>query len=290
MSFVQLVKRNIPAPVKRRIRDWMLGGGHPSVPALKGLGRAADIYVWIADDTVDTLVPVHNYFSVLFPDLETATDARIELYASDGRRIGSAEIAVPHLGTPAVRISKLLKDLNIAGETYGGVIWDLRPPPAVKARLEAMAEPFLLWDRSYIGYVGPSGQVSFVHGIDKSRVITEKEIEIGWPIGPRDSFVATPEIPLLAGETDWVDVILQNRSRLPRRIELQARDAAGSTREWAAELPRYGTNRFRIDPSQVAGLKLDTPLSLCVSGLPTRYGRAVIFKHFASGAISAMHC
>ena len=290
VNLVHFLKSQIPAPVKRRLRQLVTGGGHPSVPAVKGLGRATDIYVWIADGDIDTIIPLHNFFSTLFPALDTATEASLELFSSDGRPLGSTKVKVPQMGAPAIRVSELIAQFGAKDSTFGSVIWDLKPPPQVKTQLAGRDEPFLLWDRSYIGYVGSEGQVSFVHGIDKARVITEKEASISWPMRAKDSFTAAPEIPLLLAETEWTDVILQNRSGIPRRMTLEVRDTKGDSREWAADLARYGTNRFRLDPTELGDLDLAEPVRLRMSGLPTRYGRAVIFKRFASGAISAMHC
>jgi hypothetical protein len=287
---MQAIKACVPLPVKQRIKEWLIAGGHPAVPEVKGLARVLDMYVWIADGKIDTIIPIHNYFSVLFPDLDTRTQAHVELFGAQGDKLGETDIPVPQMATPTVSVLALLQKLGIAGQTFGNLVWDLHTPEPVRRQLAATNEPFLLWDRSYIGYVGSDGQTSFVHGIDKTWVVKEDEARIPWPMRKSDRFTASPEIPLMLAETTSTEILVQNRAAAARTINLSAHDQSGQSRSWSASVPARGAHRFVMIPGELKGLNLTQPLTLRVEGLPTRYGRAIVFRRFTSGAISAMHC
>ena len=49
--------RALPDPVRRPLRRIALRGGHPDLPAVKGIASVQDLYLWIADGTLDTLLP-----------------------------------------------------------------------------------------------------------------------------------------------------------------------------------------------------------------------------------------
>lgn len=289
MNAFASLRRAVPQPWKRQVRRWLAGGGHPAAPQVRRIGCVLDLYYWVADVETDTLLPLANYFSVYHPDVDTTTVARLRLLDAAGRELGRKQVAVPHLGAPLLRVSALRAEFGAAAP-FGNLVWHLAVPPAIAAIYAGAAEPMLFWDRSYIGYAGADEQVAFVHGVDKALVVNESGRESDWRIGADDSFTAAPEIPVLARVGERTEFVIQNRARRPRRVAMTVRDHGGHSRERAAEIAPHGVQRFPLEAAALAGLDLDAPLALRFAGLPTRYGRPIVFRRFADGALSAMHC
>jgi hypothetical protein len=284
---------HLPPEVKVRLRRWLTGRTNPYLRAATDIGCVLDLYLWIADGEIDSLVRLENYLSAFFPDLDTATTATIELYGRDGEALGRHTEAVPHLAAPALRVSDLLERIRpgLAGrpEAYGNLLWYLAPPERVLAEVRSTGDPLLFWDRGYIGYVGRQGQTSFVHGVDKAVVMLSDGRRLPWPMPP-ETYVATPELPVEFSDYEAIELILQNRAPDGRRMELTVADASGGSRSWQADVPSFGVHRSRLDRAAVAGLDSAAPFRVRVSGLPTRYGRPIVLKRFPSGAFSLMHC
>lgn len=290
----QRLKTHLPPGVRQRLRRLVYGNRHPAFPALKGVAAIQDLYYWVSDDTLDTLIPLENYFSVFFPELDTATTATIEMFDRQGAKLGETTVEVGHMATPLVRTSTLLRtmapSLSGSADAYGNVIWHLHVPKAVARHIEEMAVPFLFWDRLYIGYAGRNGAACFVHGVDKYDVRGEIMTTTPWSTDATASFTASPEIPIEMNEYESIELVIQNRGPAERTFRLAISDARGGTIERRAEVKPRGVHRFRIVAADVAELDTGAPLSLEMFGLPSRYGRPILFKRFPSGAFSAMHC
>jgi hypothetical protein len=169
------------------------------------------------------------------------------MFTADGQKLDEKQVDVPQMGCPVIRISDWLRSLGVEKNAFGSLMWDLRTPDSVQRRIGSEGEPFLLWDRSYIGYIGPDNQTSFVHGIDKANLVMENDKIRSWPMRAKDSFVTVPEIPLLLSETKFTDVIVQNRGNAARWIQLSARDIGGRNQMWSAKVSPRGVHRFRLE-------------------------------------------
>lgn len=242
----------------------------------------------MADGRLDTVLPLQNYFSVLFPDLETTTHGTLHVYDARGGLLGRRPFDLPAHAVVPLRVSEVLRDIDrSAPEGYGTLLCDIRVPPDVRRFLGE--EPFYFWDRFYIAYVPAAGPPCFVHGVDKTYVA---EADTGALVpfyagGRRYTWV--PEIPVDLSLYARFSVILVNRTDAPARLALTVADDADATRRWDAEVAPRGVHRFELTAAAAAGLSV-RDLRLQVDGIPTRWGRPVVFKEFANGAISAMHC
>ena len=89
LDLARRLARRLPPGMKRAARHIVYGGGHPNAPSVKTIGTVQDLYFWIADDEIDTILPLQNYFSVFFPNHDTATTVHIEFYGPNGGLLGS---------------------------------------------------------------------------------------------------------------------------------------------------------------------------------------------------------
>lgn len=284
---VAFARRYVPRRIRGLVRSFLGSADAPAV-AVARLGVVEDLCYWVADDRADTAVPLHNYFSVLFPDVDTRTTARIELYDREGRRLAEHALDLPAHGLITVRVSRILGAERRASGGYGALLCDIRIPDAVRALL-ADDVGFHFWDRFYVSYVSRAGQPCFVHGVDKTYVVDAADggVRTFYPAGRGYSW--QPEIPVDMGQYERFSVILINRTTGPATVTLTVTDSADQSMSWRETMPPFGTHRFDLDAEATAGL-VQTELRLRVDGMPTRWGRPVVMKHFRNGAISAMHC
>ena len=284
-----MLKHLVPTAARRWTRAlrsqtrWWSGRG----PQKKGI--IEDLYYWVADGRLDTLLPLQNYFSVFFPDIETSTTGTLLLYDADGQPLGRRAFELLAHGLVKLRISQVLQELGVrAPQGYGTLVCDLRMPEAVRASLDPQ-EPFYFWDRFYIGYLSTSGQPCFVHGVDKTFVakIAGGRWDTFYPAGKRYRWI--PETPVDLSSYHRFSVVLINRTSRCARVTLTISDDDDIASRLTQAIAPFGAHRFELDERSTRGLDRQR-LRLRVDGMPTRWGRPVVFKEFANGAISAMHC
>ena len=283
------LKESIPDSVKQSVKAVLFRGGLWNQRRLSGKGVINDLYYWVSDGRRDTLLPLQNYFSVLFPDLETRTEGTLSLFSPQGRLLGEKDFPVERCGVAKLRIRSVLKELGIRSpEGYGTFLVILEIPRAV-LELLPQQEPFYFWARFYVAYLSPDQQPCFVHGVDKSVACPSggRAPMPFYPAGKRYAWL--PEIPVDMDLYERLWVILINRTSRPARLTLTVSDAQDRSKRWAARILPSGVHRFELTPENTRELLLQE-LRLRVDGMPTPWGRPVVFKEFRNGAISAMHC
>ena len=80
-----------------------------------------------------------------------------------------------------------------------------------------------------------------------------------------------------------------NRTASRRRVTLTFLDSEDNSLSWNAEIAAKGVHRFELTTEDTTGL-LSKELRMGVEGMPSQYGRPIVFKEFSNGAMSAMHC
>jgi hypothetical protein len=86
-----------------------------------------------------------------------------------------------------------------------------------------------------------------------------------------------------------LSVIMINRTSRKADVTLLLSDGADKTASWSAAIRPKGVGRFELTPENTSPLAR-TEMRMRIVGMPTRFGRPVVFKEFPNGAISAMHC
>ena len=288
----QLLKRaskRLPKGIRSIARDLYHRHRHWAHPAMKKFGTVQDLYYWVRDGDLDTLLLIQNYFSALYPQVDTATDATVSLYSPQGQLLGTKGFSLGAFGCGRFRASDLLRELGLPDEhTFGTLEVHISIPRAVLDHIRDQGSVYF-WDRFYLGYLNARGQTCFVHGVDKTRIYTDgRPSPVDW-YQPGRSLQWAPEIPVDIGIYERFTVIMLNRTRRATQTTLTVSDEDDASLSWSAEIPPYGIHRFALTGENTAGLK-PTELRMRINGMATQWGRPLVFKEFPNGAISAMHC
>jgi hypothetical protein len=278
-------------PLPQSVRPWLKS----KVPLrlqrgrqFRKYGSINELYLWRLDYGIDTVAPIQNYFSNLFPDLETTTHGQVWIYDRNGVEVARREFELPHRGMHLVRISELVE----REETYGTFMWCVRMPDSVANQALVRENLVYFIDRGYICYEKDNSQPAFVHGVDRYAVFQRQDME------SRDLFYDepergrawTPEFPIKADMQYSIDVTLLNRTHDVTDCLLTLhRNGGEKIFEAARTIQPRGGALLSLDKSKLDLLKGDTGYFM-LNGLPTHWGRPAITRHFSSGAISVMHC
>jgi len=282
--------RKLPGPFRSLARAAYYKGAHWAHSDMRRFGTVQDLYYWVSDGNIDTLLLLQNYFSALYPELDTATNGTVSVYDCDGRPLGFQSFTLPHSGCARLRVSELLNSFgNVNSFEFGTLEVNIGIPKGVMSHIKDQS-PFYFWDRFYLGYTTAKGQTCFVHGVDKTHIYREGGTQqpIDW-YKPVKGIQWSPEIPVNINDYQKLSVVLINRTNVLTKIDLTLLDYNDKSLNWSKEIPPKGVRRFELTAEKVAGLEL-TELRLKIDGMASQYGRPVLFKEFQNGAISAMHC
>lgn len=279
----------LPANVRAVAKQLLFKNRHWAHAALKDFGTIQDLYYWVADGRIDTLLLLQNYFSALYPALDTQTHGTVRLYSKEGVPLGEKSFTLAHCEAPKFRVSSLLEELAVKPQdAFGTLEVNLAIPEEVRAHIQE-SRGFYFWDRFYIGYTTERGQTCFVHGVDRSHIYRESSTDpIDW-YGKPGGHQWAPEIPVDIADYLRFSVILINRTSQAARMTLILSDDRDESVTWEAEVPPKGVHRFELDQHNTAGLN-PKEMRMRIQGMATQWGRPVVFKEFTNGAISAMHC
>ena len=289
-DILRAIGRNLPGALRPLAKKVYYRDRHRTHSALKGFGTVQDLYYWVADGNLDTLLLLQNYFSALYPQLDTRSDGTVTVYSQQGKPLGAVPFSLAHCGGAKMRVSSLLDELGGASraDSFGTLEVNIVIPQDVLDHIQDQ-KTLYFWDRFYMGYVNGQGQTCFVHGIDKTHIYRAGRSKgVEWYGKSKDRQWA-PEIPVNIEEYKRFNVILINRTPRTAKTILTLSDINDSSLSWSAEIPSKGVRRFELTKENTAGL-VPQDLRMRVKGMATQYGRPVVFKEFANGAISAMHC
>ncbi|MCH9021768.1 MAG: hypothetical protein IID32_03285 [Planctomycetes bacterium] len=279
----------LPSGVKSLAKRVLFKDRLWAYPALKKFGTIQDLYYWVADGNLDTLLILQNYFSAFYPQLATETEGSITLFSERGDILGKTQFALPHCGSAKFRATSLLADLQVSADhTFGTLEVNIAIPKDVLEHIKGQRALYF-WDRFYIGYQNAQGQICFVHGVDKTNIYRDGDPRsISWSKAPENHEWA-PETPINIDDYAKFTVIMINRANRNSDITLTLLDTKDEYLSWSAEIPPGGVHRFELS-SENTSVLVPTELRMRIKGMPTQWGRPVAFKEFPNGAISAMHC
>ena len=288
-AMMTTVARRLPGPIKSLAKTVYFRGRHWAHLDLKKIGTVQDLYYWVSDGNLDTLLLLQNYFSALYPNLETSTDGTVTVFDKDGNLLCTKSFDLGANCCAKFRVSGLLEESGINPHgTFGTLEVHIAIPKGVKEHLDDLS-PFYFWDRFYIGYTTNLGQTCFVHGVDKTHIYRDgEENPIDW-YKPSEDWDWAPEIPVNINDYEKFSVIMVNRTSKSSEITLTLSDTDDESMSWSQQIPAKGVRCFELDSEITADLN-PTELRMRLNGMATQYGRPAVFKQFANGAISAMHC
>ena len=289
-SILRKVATHLPSGLRSLAKRAYYGDRVLTHPDLKNYGTVQDLYYWVSDGDIDTILLLQNYFSALYPNLDTRTSGYIKVYDKDGQFLGQQGFDVPDRGGAKLRVSSLIKAFNATPmEDYGTLEVHIAIPKPVLQFIKGQQRALYFWDRFYITYVNAKGQTSFVHGVDKTHIYQEGQTTPkNWHAKSIDHEWA-PEIPVDIDDYAQFSVVLLNRTPEASNVTVVVSDDKDDSLSWDAAIASKGAHRFDLNQDILAGLNPKN-LRLRIKGMPSQYGRPVAFKKFRNGAFSAMHC
>jgi hypothetical protein len=278
-------------PLPKEFRFWLAGRlplRWKRQPQFRDYGTINELYLWRLDRDIDTVVPMQNYFSFLFPELDTATSGTLWIHDRRGLEVARRDFALPRAGIHLARISEIV-DRTLE---YGTLMWHIRMPDSVAAQDAVRQNLVYFTDRGYLCYEKAPNQPCFVHGVDRYAVFQKQDSErygLFYPeTGRSRAWLA--EFPLRHGMQEEIEIVLLNRSSVPRQFSVTVHQNGGREIHRAQPI---------VDPRGVALASVNADIFarldgrdgyFLVDGIPTQWGRPAIMRHFAGGAMSAMHC
>jgi hypothetical protein len=288
-SLIGKASKFVPSGLKPLAKRLYYRDRHPIHPSLKRFGTVQDLYYWVSDGNLDTVLHLQNYFSAFFPELETSTTGTISMFDQNGVALGITLFAVAHNGSTKFRVSELIGTNGVSScTTFGSLEVKMAIPQPVLDRVKDQHSLYF-WDRFYIAYTNNQGQMCFVHGVDKTHIYHEGATDpVDW-YGPPGDHQWAPELPVDIDDYQKFSVVMLNRTSSPSVVTLTLLDELDESLNWTAEIPPKGVHRFELNKEATHPLT-PTELRMRIEGMPTKFGRPMVFKEFRNGAFSAMHC
>ena len=108
-TLVRKASRLLPGPLRVQVKKIYLKHNHWANPKLKRFGTVQDLYYWVSDENLDTLLILQNYFSIFYPDIDTETKGSITVYDYDGHLLIESHFVIPHCGAVKLLVSEALR-------------------------------------------------------------------------------------------------------------------------------------------------------------------------------------
>jgi hypothetical protein len=245
-----------------------------------------DLYYWVADGDLDTLLQLQNYFSVFYPGLDTHTTGTVTLFDNFGHPLGVKRFELGSFSCAKMLVSSLLAEFGVPDANQFGT---LECHLAIPDEVLHTAASLYFFDRFYIGYTNSRGLPTFVHGVDRTHIYREDKPRSRLWYHPGEKQQWAPEIPVNIEDYRRFSVILINRTSRRSNTTLIVSDIDDRSMRWEASIEPRGVHRFELTMANTTGLA-PSELRLRIERMPTRRGRPVVFKEFPNGAISVMHC
>ena len=284
---LKFIYTKIPLPtslrywISRKIPDHLKREKH-----LKKFGVINDLYFWRTDNEIETIAPIQNFYSPLFPNVNTKTKGHVWIWDNQGKLLDDHDFLISHMGCYELNINKFTPKNSI-----GTFMWHISIPDSVANIPEVENEKIYFTDRGYICFLKNGVQPSFMHGIDRFSTFQKQSLtdfDLFYKRDNNKTWIA--EFPLNRSSESKIDIILVNRSMKSQNFTLNLFKNGG--------IKLFSKNYFAASKAVIIFTLTETELSILendsgyfsVSGIPTPWGRPAIMRHFKNGAISVMHC
>jgi hypothetical protein len=253
---------------------------------LKKFGVINDLYFWRTDNQIETIAPIQNFYSPLFPALNTKTRGHVWIWDNQGKLLNNHDFLLSHMGCYKLSINKFTPK-----DSIGTFMWHISIPDSVANIPEVKKEKIYFTDRGYICFLKNGVQPSFMHGIDRFSTFQEQSItdfESFYKHDDKKTWLA--EFPLNKSSEIKIEIILINRSKKSINFTLDVFKNGN--------IKLLSKNHMAPSRTVIIFTLTEDELSLfgsnsgyfSISGMPTPWGRPAIMRHFKNGAISTMHC
>lgn len=284
---LKFIYTKIPLPrtlrnwISRKIPDHLKREKH-----LKKFGVINDLYFWRTDNEIKTIAPIQNFYSPLFPNLDTKTKGHVWIWDNQGKLLDDHTFSLSHMGSYELDINKFTPK-----DSIGTFMWHISIPNSVAKIPEVENEKIYFTDRGYICFLKKGVQPSFMHGIDRFSIFQKQSLtdfDLFYKRDNNKTWIA--EFPLNKSSESKIDIILVNRSMNSKNFTLDV-FRNGNTKLFSKDFlaPSKSVVIFTLSEDDLSVLENDSGY-FSVSGIPTPWGRPAIMRYFKNGAISTMHC
>jgi hypothetical protein len=284
---LKFVYTKIPLPrslrhwISKKIPDHLKRENH-----LKKFGVINDLYFWRTDYEIQTIAPIQNFYSSLFPNLDTKTKGHVWIWDNQGKLLDDHNFLLPHMGYYELNVNKFTPKNSI-----GTFMWHISIPDSVANISEVENEKIYFTDRGYVCFLKNGVQPIFMHGIDRFSTFQKQSLvdfDLFYNQDSNKTWIA--EFPLNKSSEIKIDIILINRSMKLRNFTLDV-FKNGNIKLLSKNhmAPSKTVVIFTLTKEDLSMLDNNSGY-FSISGIPTPWGRPAIMRHFKNGAISAMHC
>jgi hypothetical protein len=284
---LKFIYTKIPLPISlrhwisRKIPDHVKREKH-----LKKFGVINDLYFWRTDNEIETIAPIQNFYSSLFPNVNTKTKGHVWIWDNQGKLLDDHDFLLSHMGCYELNINKFTPK-----DSIGTFMWHISIPDSVANIPEVENEKIYFTDRGYICFLKNGVQPIFMHGIDRFSTFQKQSLtdfDLFYKHDNNKTWIA--EFPLNKSSEIKIDIILINRSMKSRNFTLDV-FKNGNIKLFSKDFmaPSKSVVIFTLTENDLSILEKDSGY-FSVSGIPTPWGRPAIMRHFKNGAISVMHC
>jgi hypothetical protein len=129
--------------------------------------RFSYAHYFLEAEGIHSRLHLQNFFSTFWPDVDASAVARIRVFATDGRELGTESVELAPFGSLFLEAAELLDRLG-ASEPEGLVAADLEPPEAVRAQLGDLPAPDVVHLNTpfWMSYRDADDNYMYVHSID----------------------------------------------------------------------------------------------------------------------------
>ncbi len=252
----------------------------------------SDLWYFTEVKPLHTRLQLMNFYSTLFPQIDTATTYTIFLHDMSGKKIKTVK---GDLGADEIKYLELKDLLEGTGCNEGTVCWIITPSAAV--RKEAWKLGIRQFhDRGYISYHSDFGGYSVVHGVS-SYVRNGR-----YPALMTKVYGKPDNEPFVTGvmiDTDGltkVSLLMVNRSKGVGSGKIRFLDLKTGKKvlEKSFSMNPNGAARIACDKNDIAVMKKKASKGnrifyFAVDGLATEAGRPCMLREFGK-SFAIMHC
>lgn len=187
--------------------------------------RIPYLHYWTLREGAQSLICLHNFFSILAPETRLPCRAFIRLYDADGRKVASTSLDLPPRGSRMLDVGVILRSVSGSanGPLEGSLELDVAPPGDFSL---VAGEPGALSVSSsyfYMLYRSPRGMLTTVHAIERGPTYRGVPAPLGSLLGLRTRALAgswRSKRAISAANLGEIRTVAINHASGPREMHL----------------------------------------------------------------------
>lgn len=256
--------------------------------------RIPYLHYWTLKEGAESLVCLHNFFSVLRPDARQPCRAFIRFYDMHGRHRTSTSVDIEFMGSRMVDVRGVLGCLaDGAGSSLEGSLEvDMAPPRDFAPEADA---PLALQPSSayfYMLYRSAGGMLTTVHSIDRGSTLRGVPTPVGRLLGMRTRDPVgswRSKRAICADDLGEVRAVAINHAGGPRRLHLALRRGVGGpfVAEVDGTIPSRGLLVLEYQVGD--GSRGTDDYLVCSEALSTPNAKPYVWVRYGTGPMTVHH-